>query len=643
MAIDLILGTAGHIDHGKTSLVRALTGVDTDRLPEEKRRGITIDLGFAELELGEFRLGVVDVPGHERFVRNMLAGATGIDLALLVVAADDSVKPQTREHLDILRSLNLSAGVIALTKCDVADADWRALVSDEVRQLVQGTFLADAPLVSTSAKTGAGLDELRAALAVAAAHAAKHTTRTMAGPFRMAIDRTFTLAGFGTVVTGSVTSGECREGDELELQPGGRRVRVRGLQNHDRAVSVVARGQRAAINLAGVHHREVERGHELASLGHLAPSKVLSVRLELSARAPRPLKDRTRVRCHVGTAEWLASVRLLEGARLEPGATCLAQLFLSQPVAVSWRQALVIRGESPVVTLGGGIVLDPEATILRRPAAGTLDQLAALDADDAAARVSSVVALRGLRGWQLTDLARLAGLEPDAAQTTFDTLVGRGEVVELAVAGASSAWVHRTTLEGEFARVEQLLARIHERRPLESAMEVATLLSKLAFVGDERLLRAVLARMQAAGRLVTGPAGLSLAGRSTQLKPHEQAVYDEVLARFLAAGFSPPGLAEVRGQMAKNQALVPQLVKLAVAQAQLVAIGPDFYLHFQHAAQGKLLMVERLAQGGMTVSQIREALGTTRKFAVPWCEYLDRQGLTQRQGELRVLANRPAP
>src|SRR5436305_6434121 len=322
MPRDLILGTAGHIDHGKTSLVKALTGIDCDRLPEEKARGITIDIGFASLDLGDYRLGVVDVPGHERFVKNMLAGATGVDLALLVVAADDSVMPQTREHLDILQLLGLSHGVIAMTKSDLVDADTRSVVALEVRELVRDTFLADAPLVATSAQSGAGDAELKAALA----DACRRVEARRGGEwFRLAIDRSFVVQGHGTIVTGSVTSGAVRVGDELDWLPGGRRVRVRALHNHDTPVDEVHRGMRAAINLAGVAHEDVRRGQELAAPGYLKPARTLTVRLRASADARRPLKHRAPVRVHLGTAELLGSVALLDRDVLLPGEWGLAQ------------------------------------------------------------------------------------------------------------------------------------------------------------------------------------------------------------------------------------------------------------------------------------------------------------------------------
>ncbi|HEV7225517.1 MAG TPA: selenocysteine-specific translation elongation factor, partial [Pirellulales bacterium] len=465
MTTDLILGTAGHIDHGKTALVKALTGVDTDRLPEEKLRGITIELGFAQLALGDCRLGIVDVPGHERFVRNMLAGATGVDLALLVVAADDSVKPQTREHLDILRLLDLDAGVIAITKCDLPEADWHDLVEEEIRELVRGTFLESAPIVRTSVVTGQGLDELRAALLAAAQRAARAPRRRgAAGPFRMAIDRSFTIAGHGTVVTGSVASGQARVGDELSLEPGGVRVRVRGLQNHDAPAEEVRRGQRAAINLAGVHHDEIRRGQELAAPGHLAPARLLSVQLNLLNSAERPLKHRSRVRCHLGTAELMASVVLVDRERLAPGETAAAQLFLSEPAVAVWGQPLVIRSESPLETIGGGRVLDPRAPKLARRQGEALARLAELAADDSLARASAAIYFFGVGEWTPGDLSRSAGVDdPDA---TVAELLHRGDLQELRLSAGRTLLVHRLVLEELFGRVESLLEKEHQRFPL---------------------------------------------------------------------------------------------------------------------------------------------------------------------------------
>ncbi|HRX81687.1 MAG TPA: selenocysteine-specific translation elongation factor, partial [Pirellulaceae bacterium] len=453
MTTDLILGTAGHIDHGKTSLIRALTGVNTDRLPEEKKRGITIELGFAELVLGDFRLGIVDVPGHERFVRNMLAGATGMDLALLVIAADDSIKPQTREHLEILRLLDLEAGVIALTKCDLADPDWMELVEEEIRDLVAGSFLAEAPIVRTSTATGEGLETLRERLAEAAqiAAAGSHQARLLS-PFRMAIDRTFTIAGHGTVVTGSVSSGRASIGDELLVEPGDVKVRVRGIHNHDRPVESVQCGQRAAINLAGIHHDETCRGQELCSPGHLVPSRLITAEISLLASAPRPLKDRTRVRIHVGTAELLASVRVVGADQIDPGTTGQAQLFLSGAAATVWGQPFVVRSESPVLTIGGGRVLDPNAERIRHVDEEVRRMVLQLSSKDVVERGSAALYFAGFRDWRPESLSRTAGIE--AIEDVRKTLAERGDLLEIAVTPKRSIRLHRLVLKPLCERIE---------------------------------------------------------------------------------------------------------------------------------------------------------------------------------------------
>lgn len=638
MSTELILGTAGHIDHGKTSLVKALTGVDTDRLPEEKLRGITIELGFASLDLGDIRLGIVDVPGHERFVKNMLAGATGIDLALLVVAADDSVKPQTREHLEILRLLELETGVIALTKCDLSDAGWIDLVEEEIRELVRGTFLAQAPIVRTSAATGAGLDELKRTLATAADTAARSPRCSrIEGPFRMAIDRSFTIAGHGTVVTGSVSSGRARPGDELLIDPGGVPVRVRGVQTHDQPAEEVHRGQRAAINLAGIHHGAVQRGQELATPGHLAPSKLLTVRLSALDSLDKPIKNRTRVRCHLGTAELLASLVLLEGDKLEPGGAAFAQLFLAEPAAAVWGQPFVVRGESPVLTLGGGQVLNPHAQRLPRGDLKALPWVARLTSADAVERASAALYFAGLGGWRPDELHRTAGIV-DAAGAAR-ALAARGDLQELTVSPSRSVKVHRAALEDLFARIEEALDKEHKEFPLRSMLDRSRLMQRFAYLGSDGLVAAVLAAMQKAGRLKSTERGIALPGRGPQLSNNEQKLAAQIIAAFKSAGRQPPTVAEVQAQAAKNQNIVPQLVGLAVAEGHLVEIEPGFYLHADVELELRNALTAALSGAGLTMSQIRDVLGVSRKYAVPICEYLDRCGFTKRAGDLRVLAH----
>lgn len=638
MKTHLILGTAGHIDHGKTSLIRALTGTDTDRLPEEKKRGITIELGFAELDLDEFRLGIVDVPGHEKFVRQMLAGATSIDLAIFIVAADDSVKQQTREHLEVLKLLDLPVGVIALTKCDLADPDWVELVEEEIRELVRGSFLEDAPIVQTSAHTGLGLETLRDELTVAAAKASEARGATRMGlPFRMAIDRVFTIAGHGTVVTGSVSSGTLNVGDQVVLEPGHVPVRVRGLQNHDRKAESVHAGQRAAINLVGVHHNDVKRGQELAADGFLTPSQLMTVQLEVLPQASRSLKNRSRVRLHLGTNETMANVVLLQGGELAPGMSGPAQLFLAEPVVSSWNQAFVVRSESPVTTIGGGRVLVPAAEKMKQAGDVVLRCLEHLERGTPAERAAAAIYFAGVLPWTNSDLSRLAGV--DDAEATCEQLLQDGELVKLKLNAQRHLIWHRETLEALCLRVEQCLAKMHDREPLRSTMETSTLLHQLSYFADPPTLEYVLRRMAKEKRVRLTERGVGLAGRGPQLSKSETQLLAELVAKFKTAGFQPPTVKECEKSAAKNKASVASLISLAATEGDLVQVSSEFYLHRDvvQSLRDKLTATIQ-SQGGLTLSQIRELMDTTRKYAVPICEYLDRTGFTKRDGDLRILA-----
>ena len=635
MPADLILGTAGHIDHGKTSLIRALTGVDTDRLPEEKRRGITIDLGFAELAVGEFRLGLVDVPGHERFIRNMLAGATGMDLAMLVVAADDSVKQQTREHLDILRMLDLRAGVIVVTKCDLVEEGWLSLVEDDIRQLVAGSFLERSPFVHTSVATGRGLDELRTRLHEAATIAAAADASAAQGPFRMAIDRAFTVAGHGTIVTGSVSSGRANVGDELVIEPGGTNVRIRGLQNHDQSVEEVHRGQRAAINLAGVHHDAVQRGHELATPGHLVPSTLMTAQLHLLPHAP-PLRNRSRIRWHGGTAEILANVALLDSDELAPGQSGLVQFFLSEPAVATWNQPFVIRQESPLRTIGGGRVLDPNAERIRRLDATTTAHLRALAAGDPSSRASASLFLAGIRGWEPRSLSRLAGISD--GELAREELARRNELCEIPVSPTRVVRVHRQTLEAIGERVVHSLSRLHEASPLRLSFPRSGLAHEFAYLGEAVVFNAVLEQLAKAGRIELTADSIALVGQGPKLSRGEQALLAQLIDWFRSAGLQSPSPDECRERASKNRASVTQLLTLAVASGDLIEVSPEYYLHSDVEREARQTLAATLkAEGGKSLSAIRELLGTTRKYAVPLCEYWDRIGFTQRVGDERVL------
>ena len=641
MPTNFILGTAGHIDHGKTSLIRALTGIDTDRLPEEKRRGITIDLGFANLTVGKYQLGIVDVPGHERFVRNMLAGATGMDLALLVIAADDSIKQQTREHLDILRMLDLKAGLIALTKCDLVEADWLDMVEQEIRQFVRGTVLADAPIVRTSVMTGQGLEELRRGLETIAERAEQVAIAAEGAPFRMAIDRTFTVAGHGTVVTGSISSGVSHVGDELVIEPGGIAVRVRGLQNHDQAAEEVRRGQRAAINLAGVHHDAIRRGQELAAPGHLLPSKLLTVSASLLSDSP-PLKNRTRLRVHLGTAEILATVVLLDKERLMPGESGLAQLYLAEPAVATWNQPLVLRSESPVATIGGGRVLEPNGQRLRRPDEATLGQVRLLQSKEPVERAAASLFLAGTKDWREADLPRVAGAS--SGGNIRDELRAKGLLVEVQVAPTRRVSLHRQVMEQLGKRVEAALLTLHQKNPLKMQFPRETIAHGFEYL-EPAVFAAVLDQMAKAGSIRISPQGLSLVGQGPKLSRNEQALYQQLLEWFRAAGIQSPTIEECQQKAAKNQASVPQLLALAAGDGQLVEVAPGYYLHHEveAAARATIAAHEKMrSASGLTLSEIRELLATSRKYAVPLCEYWDKVQFTKRNGDLRLPAS-PIP
>jgi selenocysteine-specific elongation factor len=532
----------------------------------------------------------------------------------------------------------LESGVIALTKCDLSDPDWIDLVEEEIRQLVADTFLARAPIVRVSAHTGQGLDELRAAL-TAAAHRVAESARRRAesGPFRLPIDRTFTIAGHGTVVTGSVASGRARVGDELVIEPGGIKVRVRGAQQHDKSVEQVHRGQRAALNLAGIHHEAIQRGQELATPHYLVPSRLITVRLQLLASAPRPLKNRTRVRLHVGTAEVLASAVLVGRDQLAAGETGFAQLFLAQPVVASWNQPFVLRCESPMFTLGGGQVLDPHATKLRRGESSRVAAIQRLTDADPVERASAALYLHGLRPWDPSDLLRMAGVEDPAP--VVRQLVERGDLQAIHVSPTRTALIHRQTIDDMAARIEAALGKLHDQFPLNAAIDRSRLASRLEYVGNDVLVEAVLNLMCRQKRIKLSERGVALVGRGAQLSSGEQRLVDEIIAKYRAASLQPPTVSELQRETTKNQAVVPQLVKLAAAEGHLIEVSSEFYLHTEAEAELRRRLAERMTGSeGLTLSQIREMLETTRKYAVPFCEYLDKIGFTRREGDLRYLA-----
>lgn len=636
----IVVGTAGHIDHGKTALVRALTGVETDRLPAEKQRGITIDLGFAALDLGNGRrAAIVDVPGHERFIRNMLAGASSVDLALLVVAADDSVMPQTREHLDILQLLGVPSGLVVLSKCDLVEAPWLDLVEEDIRQLVAGTLLESAPVVRTSATTGAGLNDVRQAIA---SLSASLPDRHDLGCFRMSIDRGFTVAGHGTVVTGTIASGRVRVGDELTLWPEGRAVRVRHIQQHDRPVSELGQGTRAALNLAGVRHGDTYRGQELAFPGWLEPSRVLGVTLSVLGDAGRPLRHRGRYRLHLGTDEMAATLTLLEGSSAEPGQSVLGQLLLARPVVAVHGQPFVLRQESPTATVGGGRILQPTGRRLRRRDAVGISRLRQRADRDPLVRIRAVMATRGLAGASESVLIREAGIPADELAGWLERLGAGGEIVELATSPRCSLRVLAETVAELEDRLLRALGRLHASRPRQTAIRRGDIAAELPDLENDALITTLLERLADQGRVVLSRHTVARTGQQPTLSQSERKLKAGLLEQLRAKTFSPPDFTELTAHAGAKAGLVRELLTLLVDEGQVVEVETNLYLD----AEAEATMRERVrnylaTENTLTMAALRNLLGTTRKYAVPFGEYLDRIGLTEREGDLRRLADRP--
>jgi selenocysteine-specific elongation factor len=634
----LILGTAGHIDHGKTTLLRALTGIDCDRLPEEKQRGITIDIGFAHLDLELFRLGIVDVPGHERFIKNMLAGAVGVDIALLVVAADDSVMPQTREHLAILRLLGVRHGVVAITKCDRVDSSWLELVEDDIRNLVAGTFLENAPIVPTAVSSDGstrGFEELRAAIRSVCQQVSQNSTSEL---FRLPVDRAFSVPGLGTVVTGTVWSGQLRPGDEIDWLPIRKRVAVRGLQNHGVQTDLVVRGQRAAINLSGVHHSEILRGHELATVGYLVPSKVLTVELQVLSDSPWPIKHRSRQRMYIGTQEVMVTVALPQDSLVEPGQSVLAQLHCAAPVVATGAQPFVIRAESPLVTIGGGRVLLPRLSRVTRRQQAIVKRINALRSSKEDERVALAISMYGLQAWKELDLCRDAALDLQRARQLSEELVASGTVIEVAVKSRGTLRVHQHVLQEAEQRILSVLSQLHDQSPLRPSVPRDQVALHCQSWYDAQVTDALLDRLVQRGAVRSDHSKVALANFSLQLTPTQERLRGQLLTAWQEAALKPPEPTELCQMLSSDESELRQMIDLCTAQGELVHVKDDIFLHQQVESTMRSQLRSALANGKqLTVSEIRDLLATSRKFAVPICEYLDRIGFTRRDGDLRSL------
>ncbi len=627
----VVVGTAGHIDHGKTSLVKALTGIDTDRLPEEKARGITIDLGFAFLEEPpDLTIEIVDVPGHERFVKNMLAGVGGIDLAMLVIAADEGVMPQTREHLAICSLLHIKSGLVALTKADLVEPDWLELVKDDVAALVRGTFLEGAPLQSVSAKTGEGLPELRLALRRLAAAVPERGVDQLP---RLPIDRVFTVKGFGTVVTGTLMAGRLAVDDRVQVFPKGVEAKIRGLQTHGHPVTEARAGQRTAVNLQGVERAAVERGDVLGLASTLVPSLLVDGTLELLQDAPRSVKSRTRVRFHAGTSEIMARALLLDRPELEPGQTAFARFRLEAPLVVLPGDRFVVRSYSPIVTIGGGTLLDVDPPRFKRKAPALVAHLTLLQTGSPEAVLEEHVRHVGASGVRLQTLSGRVPFGPGKLRGLLDGVVAGGRVLVV----DRDWYLHPES----FARLRALgvgaLEAFHRANPLKPGMSREELRGR-AGGADERVFASLLATLETEGVVKTERDKVRLAAHEVRLSAEQQRAVDRVEEEFLRAGAAPPSPEEALAHAGIRGSEEHELFQVLVQGGTLVRVKESLFFHARalETIQEKLvaLLRERKEIGP---GDIKDLLAISRKYAIPLLEFFDARRVTVRVGERRAL------
>jgi selenocysteine-specific elongation factor len=630
----IVVGTAGHIDHGKSHLVRALTGIDPDRLKEEQERGITIDLGFAHLTLDDgTRIGFVDVPGHERFVRNMLAGVGGIDLVLLVIAADESIKPQTREHFDICRLLRVPRGVVALTKADLVEPDILDLVRMEVREFVAGSFLDAAPVVAVSSRTGQGLDQLKAALSLAAAEV---PGRPSIGLPRLPIDRAFTIKGFGTVVTGTLVAGTLREGQDIELLPRGLRAKIRGLEVHGQTTVRAGPGQRVAANLQGVEAGLIERGDVLTEPGVLEPAHLVDVLLEHLPAATAPIKDLARVGLHLMTAETPARVKLVGGRSVAPGATAFAQLRTERPVLALPGDRFILRRQSPSMTIAGGTVLHNAPPKLRGLAQEIRQRYERLADPDPASRLRAIIEEGGAAGLDATTLRARTGMDEHATATLLEGSVRAGEVILLAV--TPRRYLDRKTGEALRAGVIGALEEFHRREPLREGLAREEIRTRLFADSHPEVFRSLLAAMAAEGLIRLDRERVALPSHQVSLTPQENELIERLETAFRGGGTNPPEMADLAKSSAVEPRRVEKLLHLLLSRGRLLRIPDGKVFHAEVIEDLKTrLRARRASSPTIDIGEFKELSGTSRKNAIPLLEYLDQIRITRRDGSRRLI------
>jgi selenocysteine-specific elongation factor len=628
----VILGTAGHIDHGKTSLIKALTGIDTDRLKEEKERGITIELGFAHLKLPSGQvLGIVDVPGHEKFVKNMVAGATGIDLVALVIAADEGVMPQTREHLEICKLLEVKSGLIVLTKIDLVDRAWLDLVKEDLTSYLSGTFLENSPIIEVSSVTGEGIEGLVKAIDDMMERIPR---REPGNFFHMPIDRVFTMKGFGTVVTGTTVSGTIHVGDDVTVYPQGLLSRIRGIQVHNYETDHVSAGLRTAINLQGAEKAQIQRGNILAAKDSLRPTYMVDVELELLPSSPRSLKNRAKARFHSGTAEIISTVLLLDRDDLGKGDRCYAQIRLDEPTTVLPGDHFILRSYSPVRTIGGGKILNALPLKKKRFAKSAIDELATLNSGDLQKRIEEFTRMGRFNGKEANELQFLTNSSKTRLDEALNPLLAKKKIVQYYKENAS--FIHSEYLERATDEIISTLTGFHRDFPLKAGFLKEELRSRTEGSRNQRLFNFIISQLIKEDKVVQEKEILRLKGHRVTLAGDQEEIRRRIEEAYLKGGLQPPSFRELNDRLSEKAGA--DVFEVMVKEGILIKVKEDLYFHRDIMLDLKNRLIEFLKKKGeISTPQFKEMTGVSRKYTIPIIEYFDRTQLTVRVGDNRVL------
>lgn len=626
-----IIGTAGHVDHGKTALIKALTGIETSRLREEKERGITIELGFAGLDLPDGgKAGIIDVPGHEKFIKNMLAGAGGMDLVLLVIAADEGIMPQTTEHLDILSLLNIRSGIIVLTKTDMVDDEWIEMVEEDIRSEVRGTFLENAPVMRVSSKTGEGIEELRQTIFEKLAHTDRKNKNL---PMRIPVDRVFSMEGFGTVITGTLIEGTLCEGDEVMIYPAGISAKARNIQVHSAPVKKAFAGQRSAVNLSGIKKQDVKRGDCLAAPGSLKQSLMIDVKLKALAHCERELLNGSRLHFYHGTGDCLCKLVLLNRDSVKKGEEAFAQLRFTEPIAVKNGDHFVVRFYSPVETVGGGVILDSLPQRHKRYDEAVLKNLTVKESGTAEDRILQRFIDAGVSFTPNSEIFSGLGIDRQEFESAVRKFSGSGELTEI----TPQIFIHKKVFDETEARFLKILDEYHKRNPLRAGMKKEELRSRLLPRCDAALANSLLEIFYRNGKVKENGQYVRKSDFSVQYSPSQKKLFDILNERFLKENFETSSVDEIKLQYAGEKEL--KIVLEAMGDSGcIVFLTPQIVMHHEAYEHAKTMLVDFCRENGeISLPQFRDLIGSSRKYALALLEYFDRRGLTRKSGDARIL------